>query len=57
MRYVHRCSTVPDMTRFEFTAIVGVVLLLGVIAVLSATWLGQEFFEYVARVFGLAKWN
>lgn len=50
--YIARCSTVPDMTRFEVAAIVGVVLVLGAIAVLSSTWMGQEIVEYVARVLG-----
>lgn len=49
--YQARCSTVPDMTRTEFVTIVFLVLLLGGIALCSSTWLGQEFLEYLARVF------
>lgn len=51
--YQARTSTVPDMTRTEFTAIVFLVLLLGGIVLLSSTWLGQELVEYVAHVFAL----
>lgn len=48
--YQARCSTVPDMTRTEFTLIVFLILVLGAVAVLSSTWLGQELVEYVVRV-------
>ena len=51
MRYVHRCSTERDTTTSELIAIVGVVLVLGAVAVLSSTWMGQDLLEYVARVF------
>lgn len=53
--YQARCSTVPDMTRFEFTLIVFVLLVLGAVIVLSTTWMGQEFIEYLARVFWEAR--
>jgi len=49
--YQARCSTVPDMTRTEFVVIILIVLALGLLGLLSTTWMGQEFVEYVARVF------
>jgi hypothetical protein len=45
-----RCSSAPDLGRWELAAVVGTVLLLGAIALLSCTWMGQELLEYVARV-------
>lgn len=51
MRYIHRCSTERDTTRSESVAIVGAILVLGAIAVLSSTWMGQEIVEYVVRIF------
>lgn len=51
MRYIHRCGTERDTTRSELVAIVSAILVLGAVAVLSSTWMGQELFEYMARVF------
>ncbi|WP_426195072.1 hypothetical protein [Massilia sp. DWR3-1-1] len=47
--YQARCSTAPDVSHHELAAIVGTVVALGVIALLSFTWLGQELVEYLAR--------
>jgi hypothetical protein len=48
-QYQARCSTAPDVSGRQALAIVGVALLLGAVAVLAGTLMGQEFIEYLAR--------
>jgi hypothetical protein len=47
--YQERCSTMPEPSRFELVAIIFAIGIAGVVALLSATWLGQEFVECLAR--------
>jgi hypothetical protein len=55
--YQSRCSTAPGVSGRQALAIVGAVLLLGAVAVLAGTWLGQECIEYLARVLWAARPN
>jgi hypothetical protein len=55
--YQERCSTMPEPSRFELVAIIFAIDIAGVVALLSATWLGQEFIEYLARAVWAARPN
>ena len=51
--YQQRCSTFRELNHGEFAAIVAIMLALGGVGLLSSSWIGREFIEYLARLFRL----